>query len=137
MGFIPVGISLMREVTPPHLTGTAIAAMSATLGVGGAIGLPLSAWIVDGRDWHVLFWVAAALAGVVLLSVHLLVPHVQDATPGRFDAVGAVGLALGLVSFLVGVTKASTWGWTDPRTLGAIATGLVVLVAWGAYQVRR
>ena len=41
MGFIPVGISLMREITPPHLTGTAIAAMSATLGVGGAIGLPL------------------------------------------------------------------------------------------------
>ncbi|WP_447643723.1 MFS transporter [Nocardioides zeae] len=40
MGFIPVGISLMREVTPPHLTGTATAAMSATLGVGGAIGLP-------------------------------------------------------------------------------------------------
>ncbi|HCB07023.1 MAG TPA: hypothetical protein DEQ43_22715, partial [Nocardioides bacterium] len=27
MGFIPVGISLMREVTPPRLTGTGIAAM--------------------------------------------------------------------------------------------------------------
>ena len=58
MGFIPVGISLMREFTPPHMTGTAIAAMSATLGVGGAIGLPLSAWIADGHDWH------AAVLGV-------------------------------------------------------------------------
>ena len=47
MGFIPVGISLMREFTPPQMTGTAIAAMSATLGVGGAIGLPLSAWIAE------------------------------------------------------------------------------------------
>ena len=57
MGFIPVGISLMREITPPHLTGTAIAAMSATLGVGGAIGLPLSAFIAQNWDWHALFWV--------------------------------------------------------------------------------
>lgn len=137
MGFIPVGISLMREITPKHLTGTAIAAMSATLGVGGAIGLPLSAWIVDGRDWHLLFWVAAVLALVVLGSVWFLVPHVQDATSGRFDVVGALGLAVGLVSFLVGISKASTWGWTDARTIGAIVAGLVVLGAWGLHQVRR
>ena len=39
MAFIPVGISMMREVTPPAMTATAVAAMSATLGVGGAIGL--------------------------------------------------------------------------------------------------
>lgn len=47
MGFIPVGISMIREVTPPELTATGIAAMSATLGVGGAVGLPLSAWVVQ------------------------------------------------------------------------------------------
>src|SRR5215470_16406735 len=119
MGFIPVGISLMREFTPPHMTSTAIAAMSATLGVGGAIGLPLAAWVADDRDWHALFWVAAALATLVLLATYFLVPHVKDAAPGKFDVVGAVGLAVGLVTFLVGVSKASTWGWGDPRTLGA------------------
>jgi MFS family permease len=136
MGFIPVGISLMREITPPHLTGTAIAAMSATLGVGGAIGLPLSAFVAQNWNWHALFWVAAALAAVVLAAAWFLVPRVQDAEPGRFDAVGAVGLALGLVAFLVGVSKASEWGWTDARTLGAMAGGLVVLALWGLYQLR-
>jgi MFS family permease len=136
MGFIPVGISLMREITPPHLTGTAIAAMSATLGVGGAIGLPLSAFVAQNWNWHALFWVAAALAASVLASAWFLVPHVSDAAPGRFDAVGAVGLAIGLVTFLVGVSKATDWGWTDARTLGAMATGLVVLLVWGRYQLR-
>ena len=62
MGFIPVGISLIREVTPPHMTGTAIASMSATLGVGGAIGLPLSAWVAQDFNWHALFWMSAGLA---------------------------------------------------------------------------
>lgn len=136
MGFIPVGISLIREVTPPRMAGTALAAMSATLGVGGAIGLPLSAWIADTADWHALFWVSAGLAVVVLLGVVLLVPHVHDAHPGRLDVPGALGLALGLVAFLVGVSKATTWGWDSGRTWGAVVTGLVVLVAWGAYELR-
>jgi len=136
MGFIPVGISLMREITPPHLTGTAIAAMSATLGVGGAIGLPLSAFVAQNWDWHALFWVAAALAAVVTASAYFLVPHVSDAAPGRFDGVGAIGLAIGLVGFLVGVTKASEWGWTDTRTLGFMAAGILALVVWGRYQLR-
>ncbi|NEN77642.1 MFS transporter [Nocardioides zeae] len=137
MGFIPVGISLMREITPPHLTATATAAMSATLGVGGAIGLPLSAWIVQTGDWHTLFWVASAISVVVLVLTWVLVPHVHDARGGRLDVPGAVGLAIGLVALLVGISKATTWGWTDARTLGSIAAGLLVLVAWGAFELRR
>lgn len=43
MGVIPVGISMMRDVLPAERVGSAIALMSATLGVGGAIGLPVSA----------------------------------------------------------------------------------------------
>ena len=137
MGFIPVGISLMREITPPRITTTAIAAMSATLGVGGAIGLPLAAWIADKDDWHALFWVSAALALLILLATVSLVPHVRDAHPGRLDVVGALGLAVGLVAFLVGVSKATSWGWADARTLGAIVGGLLVLVLWGAFELRQ
>ena len=137
MGFIPVGISLMREFTPPHMTSTAIAAMSATLGVGGAIGLPLAAWIADGHDWHALFWVSAGLAVAVLLSTMFLVPHIHDAQPGRLDVVGGFGLALGLVTFLVGISKAATWGWGSGRTWGTIVGGLVVLLLWGRYELRQ
>lgn len=136
MGIIPVGIALMREVTPPRLTATAIAAMSATLGVGGAIGLPLSAWIVQDFSWHALFWVSTALAAVVALAIVLLVPHVRDAVPGRFDAVGAVGLAIGLVALLVAVSKGNEWGWAHGRTIGLAIAGVLVLLAWGSYELR-
>ena len=137
MGFIPVGISLLREITPPSMTSTSIAAMSATLGVGGAIGLPLSAWIADAYDWHALFWLSTGLAAVILLATLLAVPHVRDAGGGRLDVVGAVGLAVGLVAFLVGVSKATEWGWGDPRTLGAVVGGLVVLLLWGVFELRQ
>lgn len=136
MGFIPVGIALMREVTPPRLTATGMAAMSATLGVGGAIGLPLSAWIVQDFSWHALFWVSTGLAAVVALLVVVVVPRVRDAVPGRFDVIGALGLAVGLVALLVAVSKGNDWGWTHGRTLGLLVAGVVVLLAWGSFELR-
>lgn len=136
MGFIPVGIALMREVVPPQFAATGMAAMSATLGVGGAIGLPLSAWIVQDFSWHTLFWVSTALAVLVALAVALLVPHVRDAVPGRFDVVGAVGLAVGLVALLVAVSKGNDWGWAHGRTIGLLVAAVVVLLVWGSYELR-
>jgi MFS family permease len=136
MGFIPLGIALLREVTPAHLTPTAIAAMSATLGVGGAIGLPASAWVVQHFQWHALFWFSTGLAAALLLLIVVLVPHVHDANGGRLDVPGAIGLAVGVVSLLVAITKGHEWGWGSGRTLGLLVVGVVVLVGWAAYELR-
>lgn len=136
MGYIPVAISMVREIAPPHLRNTAVAGISATLGVGGALGLPLAAWIAQDFDWHTLFWVSAALAVVMTIGTLTVVPHVHDAHPGRLDVVGAIGLALGLVGVLVGVSKGNDWGWGAASTLGMIVGGVVVLLLWGWYELR-
>lgn len=137
MAFIPVGISMMREVTPPHMTATAVAAMSATLGVGGAIGLPLSAWIAQSFDWHMLFWVSTALALAVLAAVVFILPPGESGVGGKLDMVGALGLTVGLVSVLVALTKGHDWGWASAQTLGLGGAGLIVLLAWGAFELRQ
>ncbi len=137
MGFIPVSIALVREVVPAEMANTAIAAISATLGVGGAIGLPLSAWVAQTFDWHALFWMSAILAALLLVLVLTLVPKVQGAAGGRLDLGGALGLAVGLVAVLVGVSKGNEWGWTDTRTVGALVGGVVVLLLWGAFELRQ
>jgi len=137
MGFIPIGISLIREITPPAMASSSIAAMSATLGVGGAIGLPLSAWIAESGDWHVLFWVSAGVAAIGLALGGLAGPHRHRANPGSFGLPRAGGPAGGLVAFLVGVSKGNDWGWADAGTLGFIAGGIVVLVGWAFFELRR
>ncbi|WP_051681647.1 MFS transporter [Cellulomonas sp. HZM] len=136
MGYIPVAISMVREVTPAHMRNTAVAGVSATLGVGGALGLPLAAWIAQSHDWHMLFWVSAVLAALMVVLSATVLPHIHDAHPGRLDVLGAIGLAIGLVSLLVGVSKGNDWGWSSLGTIGMIAGGVVVLLVWGAYQLR-
>lgn len=135
MGYVPVAISAVRESAPPHLRNAAVAGVSATLGIGGAIGLPLAAWIAQEFDWHMLFWVSAVLAGVIALATQLVLPRADDAHPARLDLVGAAGLAVGLVGVLVGVSKGGDWGWTEPSTLGMILGGVVVLLLWGRYEL--
>ena len=136
MGVIPVGISMMRDVLPPERVGGAIALMSATLGVGGAIGLPVSAVVAEHASWLALFWLAAGLGLAALVLVALVVPESGVTTPGRFDVVGAVGLGIGLVCLLLGIVKGGTWGWASPATLGLLAAAVVVLLVWGVVQLR-
>ncbi|WP_246090221.1 MFS transporter [Nonomuraea deserti] len=47
VGVIPLGISIMRDLLPAGRLGSAMALMSATLGAGGAIGLPLGAVVAQ------------------------------------------------------------------------------------------
>ncbi|MFL6121052.1 MFS transporter [Actinophytocola sp.] len=136
MGVIPLGISIMRDILPVERIGSATAMMSATLGVGGAIGLPVSAVIAQTSSWRVLFWLAAGLGAACLALLRAVVPDSALRAEGRFNVVGALGLAAGLVSLLLAITKGATWGWGSALTLGLFAAAVVVLVVWGAYQLR-
>jgi Na+/melibiose symporter-like transporter len=59
-----------------------------------------------------------------------------DAAPGRFDFVGAAGLAAGLVLLLLPISKGSDWGWTSGTTLGMLAAAAVILLLWGWWELR-
>lgn len=136
MGVIPLGISIMRDILPAERVGSAIALMSATLGVGGAVGLPVSAVIAQTSSWRVLFWLSAGLAVACLVLLWIVVPDSKVRARGRFDPFGAVGLAIGLVCLLLAITKGGAWGWGAPRTIGLFAASVVVFVVWGVYQLR-
>lgn len=135
-GVIPLGISILRDVLPRRRLGSGIALVSATLGVGGALGLPISAVVAENFDWHALFWVAAGIAVLAYLAYAVFVPSSTQRSPGRIDVVGIVGLALGLVGVLVAVSRGGDWGWGDARTLTLLVGGVLVLAIWGVIELR-
>ena len=135
-GVVPLGIAIMRDVLSPERLGTAVALMSATMGVGGAIGMPVAALLAENADWHMLFWLAAALGVIGLVLVLVVIPEDVLRSPGRLDVLGAIGLAIGLTGILLFVSRGAQWGWTSPITLVCILGGIAVLLVWGWYQLR-
>lgn len=133
---IPLGISIMRDELPAERLGSATAQMSASLGVGGALGLPAAAFLADRADWHVLFWTSAGLGVIVLALVLTFVPESAVRTGGRFDLVGAAGLSAGLICLLLAISKGADWGWGSASTLGLLAAAVVVFLVWGWFELR-
>jgi MFS family permease len=136
VGVVPLGISIMRDVLHEDRVDSAIAFMSATLGVGGALGLPISALITERSDWHFLFWMAAGLGVVVFALVIWIVPVSVLRTAGKFDFIGAAGLAVGLIGILLAISRGNEWGWGSPLILALGLGGVAVLVLWGWFELR-
>ncbi|MDJ0318250.1 MFS transporter [Arthrobacter antibioticus] len=136
MGAIPLGISILRDELPREKIGGAVATMSATMGVGGAIGLPVAAVIAQSADWHALFWASAGLGIIAIVMVFVVLPESTMRTPARFDGVGAAGLAAGLMALLLPITKGADWGWSSLLTLGFFGASVVILVLWGVFELR-
>ncbi|MCA1188526.1 MULTISPECIES: MFS transporter [unclassified Saccharopolyspora] len=135
-GVIPLGISIMRDELPAERLGGATALMSASLGVGGALGLPAAAFVAEEADWHALFWAAGALGLLAAVLVATLVPESRVRGGGRFDLPGAIGLSIALLCLLLALSKGADWGWGSGTTLGLVAGGLLVLLVWGWWELR-
>ncbi|MER7834369.1 MFS transporter [Streptomyces sp. NPDC096040] len=136
MGAIPLGIGLMRDMLPREKLASAMALMSSSIGVGGGLALPAAALVAQHADWHALFYGAAGLGVIAIVLTLLAVPESPARAEGTFDVLGAIGLSVGLVLFLLPITKGSDWGWTSGTTLGLFAASAVVLLLWGVMELR-
>jgi MFS family permease len=133
---IPLGISIMRDELPPDRVLPSVALMSSTLGIGGAVGLPVSAVLVEYTNWHTMFWVSGAIGLIAIFMVLRYVPESSVRSRGKIDVTGAIGLGIILISVLLAFEKGSSWGWTSRLTLSCLALGLVLGLIWGWFELR-
>ena len=133
---IPIGMSIMRDELPTEQLGTAVALMSATLGIGGALGLPLAGALYDTLGWASIFWLSAGAGFLLLLAIVLVVPASEVRTPGRFDVIGALVLSMALVALLLAISKGGSWGWGSERIILLFLAAALLLALWIPYELR-
>ena len=135
---LPLGMSIAKDTLPADQMTQGVALVSATLGIGGGLGLPLSGLLLGWFDWHAVFWVTLALTVLAIVLTIRLVPVADEvqSTPQKFDVIGAVWLSLCLVAILLPISKAATWGWVEPLPVTMFAIGILGVFGWARYERR-
>jgi MFS family permease len=136
VGIAPIGISVLRDLLPPKRLGSAVALLSASLGIGAAFGLPVSSAVAEYSNWRMLFWASAVLCVFIAVAIWVVVPNTPIKATGSFDIAGAIGLGAGLICLLLAVSKGAAWGWGSGTILTLFAAGIVVLLVWGWWELR-
>lgn len=136
IALIPIAMSIMRDELPRERLGSAVALVSATLGIGAAVGLPLSGFIYLHFGFHALFWVSTVAGALMIGAVLATIPESRLRSGGAFDLLGAVLLSGALVSLLLAITKGGHWGWISEPTLAAFSLAAILFLAWLPWELR-
>jgi EmrB/QacA subfamily drug resistance transporter len=129
-GIFPLCFGIIRDEFPRDRVGQSIGLISATLGIGGGLGLVIGGLLVDHASYHWIFWMGAAMAVAAAVAIEFFIPESPIRTPGRIDLRGAAVLGAGLVLPMVAISRANTWGWGSPKTIIMVLAGLAILAAW-------
>jgi len=104
----------------------AMAAYGALAGIGTSIGLILGGALTQTVSWRVGFFLNVPVAVAAILAAPRLLRE-TDRHAGRLELTGAVSSTLGISALVYGIVRSAGAGWTDPLTLIALATGLLLV----------
>src|SRR5690349_13151910 len=134
---VPSALSLLTTTfTAPKDRSRAFAVYGAIAGAGGAIGLLLGGALTQYLSWRWTLYVNLIFAGVAFTGGAVLLKRQPAPGKPRLDIPGALLASGGMFCLVYAFSNAATHTWHAPSTYGFLATGLVLGVAFAAWQRR-
>ncbi|MEU8411906.1 MFS transporter [Amycolatopsis japonica] len=133
---MPAALSLVLGLYPSPAERTrAMGIWGAVAGAGSLVGVFLGGSLTELLGWQAVFVTPVPFGVLGALVVWRAVAPVPG-RPGRFDALGAVTITIGISGLALGMVSASDAGWTAPGTVAGLAAGLVSLAAFVVVERR-
>ena len=132
----PLAFGIIRDEFPAERVAGAIGVMSAILGAGAGAGIVLAGPILVHLGYHWLFWIPLIMSLTATVATFLFVPESPVRAPGRINWLGAGLMSGWLVTGLLAISYAPTWGWGNPSVLGLFGASAVLLVIWAISESR-
>jgi len=105
--------------------------------VGIAVGPFIGGWLIQAASWRLIFVINLPLAALVVAVGLRHIPESRDPdVTGRLDVAGSVLVTLGLVGLTYGLIEGPAAGWLDPLPLAALIAGVILLIAFLAWERR-
>ncbi|MDN5685210.1 MAG: MFS transporter [Brachybacterium sp.] len=133
---VPAALSLVLSLysTPVERT-RATGIWGAVAGAGSLFGVFLGGTLTQLLGWQAVF-IAPVPFGIVGAAIVWRAVRPVAGRPGRFDALGALTITLGISGLAGGMVSASDAGWSAVGTVLGLAVGLAFLVAFVIVEAR-
>jgi MFS family permease len=133
--------AILTDAFPADQRGFALGINQVAGLAGMFVGL-VAGGLLAALDWRAVFWVNVPVGIFGTLWAYLRLRDTGSRGGGRIDWWGNITFAVGLSAILIAVTYGiqpyggHTMGWTDPKVLGALIGGTVLLAAFIAIELR-
>lgn len=131
----PLSLTILAAVFPAERRGTIVGIWGAIGGLAVAGGPLVGGAVVQGLDWHWIFWinVPIGLAAAILSTVRL--PESRGQTR-RLDIGGLALVAAGALALAWGLVRTTAVGWSSVQVIAALSVGAILIVAFIAWERR-
>jgi EmrB/QacA subfamily drug resistance transporter len=132
---MPLGLALLSAAFPAEKRGAAIGIFSAITGIAVALGPLVGGAVVQGIDWQWIFWVNVpiGLAAIPLVLTRMRESYGPDT---GLDLRGLALVSLGALATVWGLVRGNQVGWGSAEVVGALVAGVVLTVAFIAWERR-
>jgi EmrB/QacA subfamily drug resistance transporter len=131
----PLSLTILASAFPAERRGTVVGIWGAIGGLAIAGGPLVGGAVVQGLDWHWIFWlnVPIGLAGAALSASRL--PESRGPA-ARLDLPGAALASAGAVALAWGLIRTTDVGWGSPQVVGALILAAVLIAGFMAWERR-
>jgi len=133
--------AIITDAFPEDQRGLALG-INNIAGIAGAfIGLVVGGLLAP-VDWRLVFIVSAPVGLIGTVWAYLKLKDNGIRTPAKIDWWGNALFAVGLTLVLIGITYGiepyghSAMGWTSPKVLAELTSGVALLVAFGIVETK-
>ncbi len=134
---MPSTLALVRGAFPRERLNLAVGIWGGAAAVSVAAGPVVAGLLVQHASWEWCFFINLPIGLITLvLGLFMLAESRGWHRARSFDYRGLVLVGGGLFCLVFGLVKADGWGWGHAKTIGFLAGGLVLLVAFGLAELR-
>ena len=122
-----VSPAMLTSAFPAHERGRALGMNAVIVALGVSVGPTLGGFITEHFTWRWIFYVNVPFGIIgVILTLRVLTERMRWGR-GRFDPMGAVLLAVGLVALTLGLSFGQEWGWNSPLLVGTLVVSVLAI----------
>jgi len=131
----PLSLTILAAAFPAERRGAVVGIWGAIGGLAIAGGPLVGGAVVEGLDWHWIFWLNVPI-GVAAAALAVSRLPESRGPAARLDLPGVALATAGAVALAWGLVRTTDVGWSSPQVIGALVLAALLIVSFVAWERR-